>query len=466
MKKALKRLNIAIIVALSLLGVAFGVALTLLIFTLTNDSSGLSLGGLIALLVSIPVALVLLFLVRAREMAIARLEKMEEIFGKGNEILTKPEFISYLKKRKCQADKVYALHMKLGKGYEEDEARFARLSLCDLLYEMFHEYGVIAYTGEADFLFVIEDKVDLPSTLKEIDRHLKRNPRVISYAIYLGVATLRKKEAAKCCENAISASYADTAIRAPLSINSIKGKGRGVDKIDFAKELEAKRLRFPAIDYVDSKNNHLYYLMPELYDPSRGPIRDKDFRSFVAMSGQEEDVTRISLDKALESLSEGLLTGPIGVEVSLNELLDPSFVPKISEALLERKLKLKKLVIFVPSSALNNHDAKLGIDKLNGMRIPFGVYEYGEEKLADLAKLKPLYVRFKSEYVRKGADEKLLLALISAVRELGITPLLKRDDLLGDTLDFKEGERVSLEKEILPELEEEEEEDKKEEAEE
>ena len=88
---------------------------------------------------------------------------------------------------------------------------------------------------------------------------------------------------------------------------------------------------------------------------------------------------------------------------------------------------------------------KLAVKKLNGLRIPLGVYEFGEEKLKAIEAVNPAFVRFKTEYTRKSASPTLLSALIEAVKALGAEPLLFANDLHAEASSYAEGETLMLE---------------------
>ena len=455
MKNELKRFKRAILVVALLLGASVGAGAALLSISLTKDTSPMTLGGLVCLLLTAILAIVFGVFVHLREVALARLEQMESLFGKGCEILSMSEFETVLAKEKRRYEHVYAVHMRLGKKAGEEDVRFARLSLADLLFDLLHEKAIIAYSSEADFVLVLDDEKILEEQIAEIDRHLRRNPRIVPYGLYLGKARLGKV-VEESIAHAIESAYADTLIRNPLSVKTyIEEEAEAPRSIDIATEIRAKRLRFKAVVFSKA-DKKLYYLSPELYDPVKGPLSGKDFRNAMALAGQSKTVTDVSLQLILGALDSAMVPGPVALELSEEALKDPSFLLQFTGEMISRHIKMGKVVLFLPATALNEPEVKLIVRKLKGLRLPLGIYECGEEKIADIAYVEPLYIRYKTEYVRLSASEKVLSGLIEATLALGAAPLLGKNDLLAERSCLEEGGMIALE--VNAEKEEEEEE--------
>ena len=165
----------------------------------------------------------------------------------------------------------------------------------------------------------------------------------------------------------------------------------------------------------------------------------------------------VSLQLVLGALESGLVQGPIALEISDEALKDPSFLLQLTGEMVSRHIKMGKVVLFLPATSLVEPEVKLVVRKFKGLRLPLGIYECGEERLVDIAYVEPLYIRYKTEYVRKGSSEKVLSGLIEATIALGAAPLLGKDDLLAERSSLEEGEAIAVEASAEKEEEEEEE---------
>ena len=465
MKQEIRRFKRAILIVALLLGVDLGAGAALLTFNLTKDLSPRTLGGLICLVLSVALAILFGILVHLRASAVARYEQMESLFGKGSDILSQEEFMSVINrvnKHGRRYESVYCLHMRLGKGASDLDVRFARLSLADLLFDLMHTEALIGYTGEADFILALEKEENLSSALAEIDRHLRRNPKIVPYGLYVGKAPLGKKPE-ESIEMAVQAAYEDTLVRPSLDIRTFgQGASGKAHSIDIRTEMEAKRLRIKAIHLTKGDQN-LYYVSPELYDPVKGALKGKDFRNAMMLANQNTELENLCLQYAYSQIQFGEIPGPFGIEISAESLKNPDFLLRFASDMIERGIKTKKIIFFLPAPALEDPEVKLTVKKLVGLRIRLGVYEFGEEKLKSIELVNPAFLRFKTEYTRASSSAPLLNGLIDAGIALGAEPLLLSADLLHERSAYVEGETLILD-ETKPEVEEEEEEGKEEEV--
>lgn len=429
--KRLRRMNRWLVILALLLGIALGTAAALLSLSLSSDPKGLSLGGLIAVIVTAILALAFPILVHYREAWIYKVNSMQLRFGTEVPFLDENAFLSTAERQKVEIP-VYAMHLTLVGTPSELDRKSAGLTLAQAVAEKAPKNWDIGYTELGDLLFIgPANEEEFLSLCRDVDQLLAQDRDVPPYCLLLGESS-DGKDAYEKSNQALVATLLDQLTRGNLSLQKYYEEEPILAKLDLEYEREQGRLDYFLAPFGagEDESLELALLVPALYDPYRGQMSDKDLYHAVELSSSRLALDLDSAKEAAHVLSAHPNIQNLAFRIGPETLLAPRFLADLSAGLEAVGVETKRLSLFLFSPSLSDSSFLPFVEKAKGLGFGIGVYEYGGESLERLGQINPEYAFIKPELLRKSASEETLKRLLLALKGFGVKPLLEPGEKL------------------------------------
>lgn len=432
--KRLRRMNRWLVILALLLGIALGTAAALLSLSLSSDKNGLSLGGLIAVIVTAILALAFPIFVHYREAWIYKVNSMQLRFGTEVPFLDESSFLDAVDRSRADLP-VYAMHLTLVGNPSELDRKGAGFALAEALASLSPKEWKVGYTELGDLLFFgPSSEEDFLSLCQKVDETLARDKDVPPYCLLLGVS-ISGKDALEKSNQALTATLLDQLTRGNLSLQKYYEEEPILAKLDLDYEREQGRLDYYLAPFGKAEEDEtlaLALLSPALYDAYRGEMSDKDLYHAVELSSSR---LALDLDSAQEAVHV-LVSHPqiqcLALRIGPETLFDTTFLSGLAEALAKNEIEPSRLSLFLFAPSLGESSLLPFVAKARGLGFGIGVYEYGGESLEILGKVQPEYALMKPELLRKNADEETLRRLLLALKAFGVKPLLEPGQKLAE----------------------------------
>ena len=176
----------------------------------------------------------------------------------------------------------------------------------------------------------------------------------------------------------------------------------------------------------------LALLAPSLYDPYRGPLSDKDLFRALSLGDSLRGLDELAIEEVVRILFSETLPLLL-LRLCEDSVLDPSFLPRLSEAFDNAGIDKSRLNLCLSCATLSYPNAVAFALKAKGLGYGLSVYDYDGENVASIIKTKPSYALIKPELLRKSASLEFLTEIVGLLPPLGVAPLIEAGKL-GDSL--------------------------------
>lgn len=432
--KRLRRMNRWLVILALLLGIALGTAAALLSLSLSSDQKGLSLGGLIAVVLTAILALVFPILVHYREAWIYKVNSMQLRFGTEVPFLDETAFLDAVDRSRNDSP-VYAIHLTLVGTPSELERKGAGFALAEALAIATPKAWKTGYTELGDLLFFgPSSDEEFLELCHNVDEKLTHDRDVPPYCLLLGVS-VSGKDALEKANQALTATLLDQFTRGNLSLQKYYEEEPILSKLDLDYEREQGRLDYFLAPFGRNEEDgslELALLVPSIYDAYRGQLSDKDLYHSVELTSSRLSLDLDAAKSAVEVLAEHPEIKLLALRIGPETLVGSSFLSDLARQMEEAGVESNRLSLFLFAPSLGDSSILPFVEKARGLGFGIGVYEYGGESLERLGQVNPEYAFIKPEMLRKSASDEALKRLLLALKGFGVKPLLEPGEKLSE----------------------------------